>query len=366
MVKENPVSSLKEYREITNDVDGLNNEIKSTLGPLPTNKNLFFREEIQVIRNKIVHLLEREAQNRSFLLEVLPELQKRAISLSDIENALPNLETALPGFFYYYKTSYKITDLNPEDVFNSLTVLDVSSKSVSKASKEELQYLEDFPFHNYVLMRNGYRVLFIDSNQDVIKNCIRQSQEWEPDITALMRKYIVSGSTVIDLGSHIGIHTLSMSLFAGDNGKVIAFEPQRKIFRELVMNLKINECRNVLAYHCALSDSAGMSEIQTPTMNEGGSSLGTGSEKALVIPLDILHLKNVSFIKMDVENLEDRVLKGAYQTIMSNRPIIILEIMARNEQHKIEKMIEIFNLLIFQLDYRMQFIGTHNYIAIPN
>ena len=42
--------------------------------------------------------------------------------------------------------------------------------------------------------------------------------------------------------------------------------------------------------------------------NEGARSLGDGTESVLMKPLDSFHLKNVSFMKIDVERAEDLVL----------------------------------------------------------
>ena len=44
-----------------------------------------------------------------------------------------------------------------------------------------------------------------------------------------------------------------------------------------------------------------------------------------VVKLDNFNLSDISLIKIDVENHENEVLQGSKQTILTNKPIIVLE-----------------------------------------
>jgi hypothetical protein len=46
--------------------------------------------------------------------------------------------------------------------------------------------------------------------------------------------------------------------------------------------------------------------------------------------LDSFGIENVSFVKIDTEGHELEVLRGAVQTMSSNRPVAIIEVMDRN------------------------------------
>ena len=68
-------------------------------------------------------------------------------------------------------------------------------------------------------------------------------------------------------------------------------------------------------------------------MNEksGSARLNKGEHSDIVtieseIIIDDLNYKNVSFMKIDVEGAELFVLKGAINTIINSRPIIMIEI----------------------------------------
>ena len=83
--------------------------------------------------------------------------------------------------------------------------------------------------------------------------------------------------------------------------------------------------------------------------------------------LDSLHLNNVSFIKIDVENAENQVLQGARQTILHNRPIIILEILGSSDNqpaHRDVGVMETINFLV-QLGYIVKPFTNTNYLATP-
>src|SRR5262249_28126957 len=134
-------------------------------------------------------------------------------------------------------------------------------------------------------------------------------------------------STVLDIGAHIGTHTLSLSQKVGPQGLVIAFEPQYKLFTELHENLKLNHQSNVIPLRYAIGDvNQPVTMHENLFDNEGGTPIGIGGDPVIMITLDSLGLKNVSLMKIDIEGSELRFLQGAIETIKSNRPILLIEI----------------------------------------
>ena len=59
-------------------------------------------------------------------------------------------------------------------------------------------------------------------------------------------------------------------------------------------------------------------------------SAGHSVEKIVIRQLDevvkSLNLKQIDFIKIDVEGFEGQVLRGARQTLSSNKPVVVLEL----------------------------------------
>jgi FkbM family methyltransferase len=212
----------------------------------------------------------------------------------------------------------------------------------------------------------------LDAINDYIKNFLRSGVPWEPQIKDLMFRYIRPQSTVLDVGAHIGSHTLSMSKRVGPLGRVLAFEPQPKIFRELFLNMILNEINNVLFYPVAVGDRKGSIELShlVPN-NEGATSLIYGGSGlfAPLITIDSLQLDDVSLIKIDVELHENFVLDGAKNTITRCRPILLVEI--RGDYAFDCAPQEIKNQILFTISkiknmgYSIRCIGYADYLAIP-
>ena len=237
------------------------------------------------------------------------------------------------------------------------------------------QSIGNFAFENYEICHvQGQGYFYIDSRRDWIKKRLYEGQMWEKHIVDLIYRYLRPNTVALDIGSHIGIHTIVLSHCIGDNGKVIAFEPQKKIYKELCMNLNLNFCKNVIPICAALGDREGIAYLgKEDGDNEGGRFISFQHliEPISMITLDQLGLKNVSFIKMDVENYEGEVLRGAYKTIMVNRPIIIVEIgggnikQAEENIDSNEHLRKILNYFEVDLNYDISLIYGRDYLAIP-
>lgn len=86
-----------------------------------------------------------------------------------------------------------------------------------------------------------------DDPQDSIKQTLKSGYPYEGNISLMIYELVNKGSVAIDVGAHIGVHTIIMSRKAGPDGIVIAFEPNNKLYMELLANLQLNDCRNVIS-----------------------------------------------------------------------------------------------------------------------
>jgi FkbM family methyltransferase len=217
----------------------------------------------------------------------------------------------------------------------------------------------------------GY--VYLDTINDYIKNFLRKDIAWERAFTSLIQQAVRPGCVAIDIGAHIGTHVVTLSQAVGPEGIVYAFEPQDKIFAELYMNMRANQCDNVIPLHCALGNEEGVMKMRNDVpANEGASYVmkaGDGHD-VLMLRLDDFHFRNVSFIKIDTENTEYAVLMGAYETIMANRPIILIEIQGngvraeRNKENMAAQALQVKDLLQ-RLEYDVHHLGNADYLALP-
>jgi FkbM family methyltransferase len=237
--------------------------------------------------------------------------------------------------------------------------------------QEMKDYITAFPTEKYARYNvANLGAFYIDKPSDVIKKVIVSGQVWENQIDNLLKKYVVRGSTALDIGAHIGTHTLRMAQLAGPNGRVYAFEPQKKIYRELVYNLKINQMSNAVPLRYAVGNSNAVIEMgATPEGNEGFTAIGSGGDKAELRTIDSFGFKGVSLIKIDVEGFEDPVLEGARETLLKNHPAILVEILARNSNDASPEAAKLrvanTKKIIEDLGYSIELISNEDYLALP-
>ena len=218
---------------------------------------------------------------------------------------------------------------------------------------------------------HGVGRFFIDEVADLIKHVIVSGEPWEPHVIELMEDHIIPGSVVIEVGAHIGAHTVPAARIVGAWGRVYAFEPQRKLYRELRHNLALNGLNNVVALRYAIgAGDARMVEMNPATPgNEGGTGVGSGGDRVELRALDDFRFDRVSLLKIDVEHYENAVLDGATDTIRRNRPVILIEI-AGGQDHRtaspeVRGQIQVTLSKFARLGYTVTPVRNHNYVALP-
>lgn len=129
------------------------------------------------------------------------------------------------------------------------------------------------------------------------------------------------GDTVVDAGAFIGDHTLAYLNKVGKSGYVYAFEPNKVAFECLQHN-----CPAALAFNVGLSDAEEMLSYESSPNAGAGRIKEFGKNKIQTICLDSLDIKNVAFIKIDVEGFEMNALRGSMKTIQKFKPTMWIEI----------------------------------------
>jgi FkbM family methyltransferase len=150
----------------------------------------------------------------------------------------------------------------------------------------------------------------------------------------------LAGSTVLDIGANRGIYTYWMSKKVGSRGRVISFEPQPELdgfLRDLTKSFKLH---NVTIQNKGLSDKAGKLDIFRSFVGSGSARLAQAGEElpedgelhkveVEVTTLDTFfqdkELKNLAFIKCDVEGHELLVFRGGKETLKKHMPTILFE-----------------------------------------
>jgi FkbM family methyltransferase len=209
---------------------------------------------------------------------------------------------------------------------NVVDKIDLASKKLHDEDKLKT-YIDNFPREKYKIAEvPGVGKFYIDDNPALVKRTLLKGYPWEPHVIKTLKKYIDNGATVIDIGAHIGSLTVPMAHMVGPKGRIFAFEPQKKIYRELVYNLRLNKINNVVPIRFALGSKLGIVNMDPVDKYDGRVAVGEGGDEVELRTLDSFNFSNVSLIKIDVEGFEAEVLRGAKNTINTSHPVIIIEI----------------------------------------
>jgi FkbM family methyltransferase len=179
---------------------------------------------------------------------------------------------------------------------------------------------------------------------------------WENEIYEECKQYIKPNSTIIEVGSHIGTHTIPLAKLC-PNGFVFGFEMQRFMFQLLNANIIINGCANVLAYQEMVSDtnadvfSKDINYDATEYFNSGNTHIHTLETdnglpiRKITLDSKFQKMSKLDLIKIDVECHELQVLQGAIDLIQRCKPIIVTEFHTVKTKFDDGNKKEIINLL---------------------
>lgn len=187
-------------------------------------------------------------------------------------------------------------------------------------------------FQSETVDNSKYKVDIIKGDK-YIGRTIAKGYEWDGWMHQDLRKFYKSGTKILDIGANIGYNTLMCSEY----GPVESFEP---LFHDFVSrNVSQNNLNHEVNVHpFGLSDVNEIIKIYLPLpqegeINYGGSSMNPidAHDKESVYEvetkvLDDIFDQPVSFVKMDVEGHEQRVLNGMKNLLEKYKPYTLIEI----------------------------------------
>ncbi|MCA3302315.1 MAG: FkbM family methyltransferase [Roseomonas sp.] len=203
------------------------------------------------------------------------------------------------------------------------------------------------PSQHLRLKHCRHGVMLFNSRDQYVGASLDRYGEFSELEAQLFSGLIKRGMLVVEVGANIGAHTVHLAKLVGEDGGVVAFEPQRVIYQMLCANLALNGLENTDAKCLAVGAAAG--EVVVPRVDNGIGALSLGGDDGDVvemIAMDNLMLPACHMIKIDVEGMEKQVLDGARQTITRFRPYLYVK------NDRIDKHAELIATLL-DLDYRM-------------
>jgi FkbM family methyltransferase len=143
------------------------------------------------------------------------------------------------------------------------------------------------------------------------------------------------GDRCVDVGANVGVHTIRLARLAGQDGEVIAIEPDPDLVRRARRNVAVNGVANVVIIAAAASDRAGETRLFRPgphDTNRATASLthhprltGVATTVPVVTIDGVCAGEPVALIKIDVAGHEAAVVRGAAATIARYAPSVVFE-----------------------------------------
>ena len=187
---------------------------------------------------------------------------------------------------------------------------------------------------------NGNQKVYVDL-RDHVNHSLLAGSPWnsppaEPDEQLVMRDVVEPGDVIFDIGAHMGLHTVLLSVLAGGNGVVHAFEANPE--RIPTLTVTVGCLSNTILHAFGLADREEITSLFVPedqamasltdwTMGRVGPVRRTSCTLRIldrVIDDGLAALPD--FVKCDVEGAELLVFRGARKTLdRPDAPIILYE-----------------------------------------
>jgi len=222
-------------------------------------------------------------------------------------------------------------------------------------------------FNSLKRCRHGWMLYNLnDTNIGSILDLYGEFSEGE---VSMFMKLLRPGDTVVESGANIGSHTVSLSHIVGDGGRIYAVEPQRLQYQALCANIALNSITNTICLNEGNSDRSG--EMRIPVFNprvrqsfgSHGMEEHPGGELVRLSTIDSLALKNCRLIKIDVEGMEEKVLRGAVETINRCQPALYVE---NDRQENSASLVDFIRGLGYRLWWhRPLLVEENNYFGVP-
>ncbi len=152
----------------------------------------------------------------------------------------------------------------------------------------------------------------------------------------LISRVLDPGEVFWDVGANLGYFTLLAAACLQNTGRVAAFEPGRRTYAVLEINVSLNPFANIRLVPLAASDREGEALLYSASGSaDGRANLfragadQTVRERVRTVTLDGWRreqgLPGPDFIKLDVEGAELAALTGARETLSQGDPLLLVE-----------------------------------------
>ena len=194
----------------------------------------------------------------------------------------------------------------------------------------------------------------------------------EPAVQAEILNHLKAGSCFYDVGAHIGYYSLVAARVVGQEGRVVAFEPDPDNLAALRENLLRNVLPHVdvipaavwkhsgsVAFQRSASESPEISSRRGAVVGANAESIDSGRIEVEAVSLDEIaqDYRPPTMIKIDVEGGEVEAIQGARRLIAHSRPILLIEVHHQAAATFLQSEL--------QQNYRVDWLASHPKFPFP-
>lgn len=219
------------------------------------------------------------------------------------------------------------------------------SDLLGKRPVENLSGLPDFRQAGPSLtlpMQDGVQVVVPNSLDLLTPYILLEQRDWFEDEIKFLRRLLLPGQKIIDVGANYGVYTLSTAKTVGPSGRVWAFEPASATAKLLAEGIAVNKFSQITLDRRALSNASGTAQFALHERSEfnslvhGQSSSGV-SESVQIVTLDecLDHYawRDIDFLKLDAEGEEANILEGGRRFFAELSPLVQYEVKDASKMH---------------------------------
>lgn len=181
----------------------------------------------------------------------------------------------------------------------------------------------------------GNYYLPTDARGDIVANAIIENRIFDEEVVRVAKKYIIPGTTVLDLGANFGQMSILFSDYVGARGKVYSFDADDFVFEILKKNILENKKQDVIvpifgAVH-DIDNQTLFFPVQDFKEHMTYGSYGVdytlkNGREVKAFTIDSLDIKSpISFVKIDIQGGDLKAMMGAVKTIERNKMPILFE-----------------------------------------
>ena len=190
-------------------------------------------------------------------------------------------------------------------------------------------------------VRTDVGVLHLPSGDTVMLLWLRAYGSFETPESAIIDELLGAGGTFVDIGAHVGYHTIRALRRVGPHGAVIAVEPWARVRELLIRNVRSNlgqagvnaltlvadaawYVAEPLVLHPAYEVNSGDSRVYRAGTG-GAAGRGVQIRGVRLDDLAVLATRRVDMVKVDTQGADHRALTGMIGVLRRDHPTVLCE-----------------------------------------